>query len=85
MASSSEDIEKHEARIGDSSGEQVGSDSDSENSRAAFLSTFTAAEDKAVMRKVDRRFLLLIGLMYIIKNVCVSRLSKYYLLIWNPD
>ncbi|RMD44888.1 hypothetical protein DV735_g359, partial [Chaetothyriales sp. CBS 134920] len=30
---------------------------------------FTAAYDRAVMRKVDRRFLILISLMYMLKNV----------------
>ena len=37
--------------------------------RAAFLSSFSPEEDKAIRRKVDWRFLWLIGLMYIIKNV----------------
>lgn len=37
--------------------------------RAAFLSTFSAEEDRRIMRKVDKRFLLLIGLMYMLKNV----------------
>jgi hypothetical protein len=37
--------------------------------RTTFLSSFSAAEDKAIMRKVDRRFLLLIGLMYMLKNI----------------
>ncbi|KAK7900059.1 hypothetical protein LTR67_003805 [Exophiala xenobiotica] len=37
--------------------------------RNTFLSSFSAEEDKAIMRKVDRRFLLLIGLMYMLKNV----------------
>ena len=35
----------------------------------AFLSTFSAEEHKSIMRKVDRRFLLLIGLMYMLKNI----------------
>jgi hypothetical protein len=43
--------------------------SSSQNDREAFLSTFSAEEDKRIMRKVDRRFLLLIGLMYMLKNV----------------
>lgn len=38
-------------------------------SRESFLSTFTPEEDKAIMRKVDRRFLLLIGILYLTKNV----------------
>lgn len=33
-----------------------------------FLGTFTAEEDKAIMRKVDMRFLWLIGITYLIKN-----------------
>jgi hypothetical protein len=37
---------------------------------AAFLSSFSPEEDKAIRRKVDWRFLWLIGLMYIIKTVC---------------
>jgi hypothetical protein len=42
---------------------------DEEAERKAFLATFTAEEDKAIRRKVDWRFLWLIGLIYIIKNV----------------
>lgn len=38
-------------------------------SKAAFLATFTPQDDKDVMRKVDRRFLLLIGILYMTKNV----------------
>jgi len=37
--------------------------------RVAFLSSFSPEEDKAIRRKVDWRFLWLIGLMYIIKNI----------------
>lgn len=37
--------------------------------KKAFLSTFTKDEDRAVMRKVDKRFLVLIGTMYLMKNV----------------
>ncbi|KAK2798710.1 hypothetical protein FQN50_008748 [Emmonsiellopsis sp. PD_5] len=40
-----------------------------EERKNALLSSFTAAEDKATRRKVDWRFLPLIGMMYIIKNV----------------
>ncbi|KAH7395549.1 MFS transporter [Cadophora sp. MPI-SDFR-AT-0126] len=43
--------------------------SDSEAERRAFLSTFSPEEDKSIRRKVDCRFLWLIGLMYIIKNI----------------
>jgi hypothetical protein len=42
-------------------------------SKAAFLATFTPQDDKDVMRKVDRRFLLLIGILYMTKNVSISR------------
>lgn len=38
-------------------------------SKEEFLSSFTEAENKRIMRKVDRRFLVLIGMMYLIKNV----------------
>lgn len=37
--------------------------------KANFLATFTPQDDKAIMRKVDRRFLLLIGILYMTKNV----------------
>lgn len=42
---------------------------DDPEARAAFLSTFTAEEEKAIMRKVELRFSVLIGLMYMIKQV----------------
>ena len=41
--------------------------------RIAFLSSFSPEEDKSIRRKVDWKFLWLIGMMYIIKNV--SRLA----------
>jgi hypothetical protein len=44
--------------------------------RAEFLSSFTQEENKAIMRKVDRRFLILIGLMYVIKNVSIVAISQ---------
>lgn len=37
--------------------------------RKDFLATFTAEEEKAIMRKVDNRFLVLIGFMFMFKNV----------------
>lgn len=37
--------------------------------KAAFLATFTEEENKAIMKKVDRRFLLLIGILYLTKNL----------------
>jgi len=38
-------------------------------SKATFLASFTPQDDEDVMRKVDRRFLLLIGILYMTKNV----------------
>lgn len=43
--------------------------SSADAARISFLSSFSPEEDKAIRRKVDWRFLWLIGLMYIIKNV----------------
>jgi hypothetical protein len=37
--------------------------------KTAFLATFTPQDDKDIMRKVDKRFLLLIGILYMTKNV----------------
>lgn len=39
-----------------------------EQGNKAFLASFSAADDKAIMRKVDWRFLWLIGITYLIKN-----------------
>ncbi|KAL1981031.1 hypothetical protein VTN96DRAFT_3140 [Rasamsonia emersonii] len=44
--------------------------------KAAFLATFTPEEEKRIMRKVDRRFLLLIGLMYMVKTVDFNNASS---------
>jgi hypothetical protein len=37
--------------------------------KAAFLASFTLEEEKKILRKIDYRFLVLIRLMYIIKQV----------------
>ena len=37
--------------------------------RAAFLSTFSANDSRAIMAKVDRKFFWLLGIMFIIKQV----------------
>ena len=37
--------------------------------RIAFLATFTSEEEKSIMNKIDRRFLILIGIMFMFKNV----------------
>lgn len=62
-----EDVSVHANPTGVLTPDSVRSDADAD--RVAFLSSFSPEEDKAIMRKVDKRFLLLIGLMYIIKNV----------------
>lgn len=36
--------------------------------KQAFLASFTPSEDGEIMRKVDMRFLWLIGITYLIKN-----------------
>lgn len=46
---------------------------DDGNSKSRFLATFSAAEGAAIMKKVDRRFFVLIGLMYMIKQVSSNR------------
>jgi hypothetical protein len=37
--------------------------------KAAFLASFILEEEKKILRKIDYRFLVLIGLMYMIKQV----------------
>lgn len=37
--------------------------------RTAFLATFSNEEEKAIIKKVDRRFLVLYGIMFMFKNV----------------
>ena len=54
---------------------ETSSEASQTRDRAEFLSSFTQEENKAIMRKVDRRFLILIGLMYVIKNVSISATS----------
>lgn len=44
-------------------------DADDETYRQAFLSRFTADDDRRIMRKVDLRFLPLMGFMYLVKQV----------------
>jgi len=53
---------------------------DDPDARAEFLATFSATESKAIMAKVDRRFFILIGLMFMVKNVrgtlCKARFGR---------
>lgn len=44
-------------------------DADDETYRQDFLSRFTADDDRRIMRKVDLRFLPLMGFMYLVKQV----------------
>lgn len=41
---------------------------DDPEAKAAFLATFSAAEEKKIMRKVDKAFILLTGIMFLIKQ-----------------
>lgn len=42
---------------------------DPQSEKAQFLSQFTAEDDRRIMRKVDRRVLLLMGIMYLLKQI----------------
>lgn len=76
-------IEEHDnvAEVGSTQSSQPQS-IDEAGSKEAFLATFTPQDDRNVMRKVDRRFLLLIGILYMTKNVSAtpSRFPWVYLL-----
>jgi sugar phosphate permease len=73
MASSPADLDieakgvPHDVKV--TANDAASSSSSDRAETEAFLSTFTAEEHNAVMKKVDRRFLLLIGLMYMLKNI----------------
>ncbi|CAI6091332.1 unnamed protein product [Clonostachys chloroleuca] len=56
------------------------SDSEDEQSRREFLSRFTADDDHRIMRKVDWRFLPLIGFMYLIKQIDFSNAASIKIL-----
>lgn len=42
---------------------------DDPEAKAAFLATFSAEDEKKIMNKVDKRFILLTGIMFMIKQV----------------
>ncbi|KAF3048107.1 hypothetical protein E8E12_010378 [Didymella heteroderae] len=42
---------------------------DDPEAKAAFLATFTAEDEKRIMRKADMRFVFLAGIMYLIKQI----------------
>ncbi|KAH7090733.1 high-affinity nicotinic acid transporter [Paraphoma chrysanthemicola] len=46
---------------------------DDPEAKAAFLSTFTAEEEQRIMRKVNKVFFLLTGIMYLIKQASTSQ------------
>lgn len=48
------------------------SETSEEDRRREFLSSFTPDDDKRIMRKVNLRFLWLIGVIYVIKTVLLS-------------
>ncbi|KAK7223202.1 hypothetical protein V2G26_011205 [Clonostachys chloroleuca] len=51
-------------------------DLDDEEARREFLSRFTAEDDHRIMRKVDWRFLPLIGFMYLVKQIDFSNAAS---------
>ena len=48
---------------------EVTSGDEFETYRREFLSRFSAEDDRRIMRKVDKRFLLLMGFMYLLKQI----------------
>lgn len=55
--------------ISDTEAVDLHHDTDEETYRQEFLSRFTADDDRRIMRKVDLRFLPLMGFMYLVKQV----------------
>ncbi|KAF4834607.1 MFS transporter prlL [Colletotrichum tropicale] len=49
---------------------------DDPEARAAFLSTFSADEERRVLNKIDKRFLIIIGFMYMIKQIDQSNAAN---------
>ncbi|CZR56394.1 related to permeases of the major facilitator superfamily [Phialocephala subalpina] len=47
------------------------------DARESFLAEFSAKESKAILNKVDRRFFILIGLMFLIKNMDSGKLASF--------
>jgi hypothetical protein len=46
-----------------------------DDNRVAFLDTFTPAEQKKIIRKIDRRTLIMAGVIYLVKQV--SNLARH--------
>lgn len=55
------------------------SETSEEDRRREFLASFTPEDDKRIMRKVNLRFLWLIGLIYVIKTVPISSTDIFLL------
>ncbi|CAI7585348.1 unnamed protein product [Penicillium glandicola] len=53
--------------------------------REEFLATFSLEEEKKIRRKVDKRFFLLIGLMYMVKQIDVNNVSSIKVLQVGED
>ncbi|GAB1195499.1 hypothetical protein APSETT444_004758 [Aspergillus pseudonomiae] len=53
--------------------------------RKALLQSFTSEEDKRIRRKIDRRFLFLIGMMYIIKTIDYTNAASVKVLQVGED
>ncbi|KNG87187.1 hypothetical protein ANOM_003763 [Aspergillus nomiae NRRL 13137] len=53
--------------------------------RKALLQSFTPEEDKRIRRKIDRRFLFLIGMMYIIKTIDYTNAASVKVLQVGED
>nr|OQO22109.1 hypothetical protein B0A51_12558 [Rachicladosporium sp. CCFEE 5018] len=69
MADHTTDVSKEAAEISSNDGGSESLPPTAASDKAAFLATFSRAEDKAIMKKVDRRFLLLVGILYMTKNI----------------
>jgi hypothetical protein len=69
-SSSAEDIEQQQvSEPSKSDDEPYVTEAATTLDRAAFLDTFTPEEQKKIIRKVDYRILLIVGLIYLVKQV----------------
>jgi hypothetical protein len=67
--------ELHDAKDPEASTTAV-SELDTQAARQEFLSRFTAEDDRRIMRKVDWRFLPLMGFMYLLKQIDFSNAAS---------
>jgi hypothetical protein len=69
-SSSAEDVEQQQVSApSKSDNEAYATEAAITLDRTAFLDTFTPAEQKKIIRKVDYRILLIVGLIYLVKQV----------------